>query len=197
MISRELYIDNVKVFDPSDWTPRQEFTDTMGNLDELNTLEKGNLVKALNELMGSIPSEMTVDQELNDKSENPVGNKAVAQAISGLVSKDKKATQTELGLVKVSGDYGIASDNGTIYIQNASLTEIKDKSNVYKPITPGNLDVAVKEALCNNTSALTPEERAGVYSWLGWLGGDMISNDEYEALENKNGLYFVIPNDIE
>jgi len=86
------------------------------------------------------------------------------------------ATTTELGLVMVNGNNGIGvnTENGNLFIKQASNSEIDGKEHSYKPITPENLDYAVKSALTNNANDLSDSERT---SALGWLGAASSSHE--------------------
>ena len=90
------------------------------------------------------------------------------------------ATDTELGLVMVNGNNGIGvnTEDGNLYIKQASNIEIDGKAHSYKPITPENLDYAVKAALTNNANELSDTERA---SALGWLGAAASSHDHVSS----------------
>lgn len=84
------------------------------------------------------------------------------------------ATTTELGLVMVNGNNGIGvnTENGNLFIKQASDSEIDGKAHSYKPITPENLDYAVKSALTNNANDLSDSDRASVLGWLGAAAED-------------------------
>lgn len=79
------------------------------------------------------------------------------------------ATTTEAGLVTVDGTAGIGvnTENGNLFIKQATESEIDDKQHSYKPITPENLDYAVKAGIVNNANALTDDEKAAALEWLG------------------------------
>ena len=84
------------------------------------------------------------------------------------------ATTTELGLVMVDGNNGIGvnTENGNLFIKQASNSEIDGKEHSYKPITPDNLDYAVKSALTNNANELSDAERASALGWIGAAAED-------------------------
>lgn len=153
--------------------------DSKGNVNI--TVEEGGLTPDQKNTLNEIPDIKSKVNQIEQESQSFVKNNQIANS-------------TTLGLVKVFGTYGIAHSAGMLYILTASGADIQAKTNVYKPITPSNLDVAVKEGLCNNAIILTPQERASIQSWL---GGEPISEDEYNELTDKTGLYFVVPKDIE
>lgn len=78
------------------------------------------------------------------------------------------ATSETAGIVMVDGTAGIGvnTENGNLFIKQASNSEIDDKQHSYKPITPENLDYAVKAALVDNANTLSEAERAQVLDWI-------------------------------
>jgi hypothetical protein len=56
------------------------------------------------------------------------------------------ATATKPGIVGINASYGINRNtaNNNLYIIKATDSDINDKTNIYKPIVPANLDYAVK-----------------------------------------------------
>lgn len=79
------------------------------------------------------------------------------------------ATANKLGLVMVNGNNGIGvnTENGNLYINGAETNEIDGKAHSYKPITPDNLDYAVKAGLVNNANTLSSTEKTKVLQWIG------------------------------
>lgn len=75
---------------------------------------------------------------------------------------------TVAGLLAVNKSKGIARANlsPTLEIVPADKTDIPKKISV-KPITPSNLDYAVKVGITTNTETLTDEEKQAVASWIG------------------------------
>jgi hypothetical protein len=96
------------------------------------------------------------------------------------VKKTDYATTKTKGIVNIVDGGGISVNNGAIYTQLASNTEINAKSNSFKIISPKNLDYAVKTAICDNSITLTDEERAAAHTWLG-LGAIDSALDELHA----------------
>lgn len=94
------------------------------------------------------------------------------------------ATTTELGLVMVNGNNGIGvnTENGNLYIRQASNSEIDGKEHSYKPITPANLDYAVKAALVNNAHNLSDSERTSALAWLGAYSKEEVDAAIAEAI---------------
>ena len=84
------------------------------------------------------------------------------------------ATSSTLGAVKVSPNQGISAFSaGDLCIVGANENEIKNKQQSYKPITPKNLDLAVKTSLTTNALELTDEEKQSTKDWLGIDGGKL------------------------
>jgi hypothetical protein len=89
------------------------------------------------------------------------------------------ATPNKGGVVKVGtsafrnkGLY--ISSEGILAIHQATDTEIEGKANIYFPITPNNLDKAVKAGITNNFIDLTEDEKANAQSWLGAASTDSV-----------------------
>lgn len=85
---------------------------------------------------------------------------------------DKNGTA---GIVRIKPSYGItlgrynddSQENDTICTVSATSDEITAKKNTFKPITPSNLDYAVKKALTNSLIEWTDEEKKAVRDLLG------------------------------
>lgn len=103
--------------------------------------------------------------------------KALARTQIGAIGSEDYATKDNGGVVKVNNDlhYGIRIiDNGTIILVPASVTQINNRSantTARTPITPSNVDYAVKEVLINTIIEWTDEEKASARELLGALGG--------------------------
>lgn len=79
----------------------------------------------------------------------------VANNVSGLVTGD-------------NGMRGINfSSNGNPYIVRAVDTEVTAKTSSFKPLTPANIDLAVKTGVTTNTLTLTTAEKETACAWLG------------------------------
>ena len=94
------------------------------------------------------------------------------------------ATENTGGVVKApSSSFGIALNNSKqLYVFEASNSDIASKTNHYRPITPYNLDLAVKTGVTTNTIELTDEEKTSARTWLGTIG------DTDYASEDKTGV---------
>lgn len=80
------------------------------------------------------------------------------------------ATQTAPGLVKINSSLGLyVSPDGQVSIVQAANKVIDDKANKFQPITPYNLDYAVKTGITTNTIELTEDEKAAAREWLGTI----------------------------
>ena len=71
----------------------------------------------------------------------------------------------KFGIGKVGS--GLASNNGTIYVQAATDNMLTAKSNAYNPIAPNKLDLAVKIGITTNTTTLSSAEKENAQNWLG------------------------------
>lgn len=104
------------------------------------------------------------------------------------------ATTETPGLVMVNGNNGIGvnTENGNLFIKQASNNEIDGKAHSYKPITPENLDYAVKAGLVNNTNELSDSERTSVLEWIGAMNSICRRKDDgnvTDLLGCRNGRY--------
>ena len=95
-----------------------------------------------------------------------IGSAAVAVDMTGYVKNTDIASAATPGVV-IAGEGTMMASNGKLNIFKAKDEEIIAKSNSYRPIVPANLDLAVKEGVCNNSITLTDEEKAAVRAWLG------------------------------
>lgn len=82
----------------------------LGDLDDLQTTAKNNLVAAINEARqsGGGGGSVTVDSEMSSTSTNPVQNKVIKTAL------DAKADSEDLAEVATSGSYNDLSNKPTI-----------------------------------------------------------------------------------
>lgn len=116
--------------------------------------------------------------------------------LTGYVKDTDWATNENGGIVKIRSSYGINKYNSDnyIYILKATDAEIAAKTQQYKPIVPSTIDQAVKTGMTTNAIALTDIEKANAKKWLGFSPMTM---EEYEALVDKSGINFVIPDDYD
>lgn len=98
-----------------------------------------------------------------DISDGTSTNKAVtpAQLLNYVKKTDYAVDKGSAGTVYTDrSTYGVgASANGLLFIDGASQAQIKDKGTAYRPITPNNLDYAVKIGLTTNTQTWSNEEK--------------------------------------
>ena len=112
----------------------------------------------------------------------------------GFVKNSDYATPQTAGLVRTQSDLGIKIGTlGQISVNNADNTEIENKAQQYKPITPSNLDYAVKTSLTTNTIELTEEEKTNAQNWIGIT--DLVNKVDKKTIDTKNELERV-KNDI-
>lgn len=80
------------------------------------------------------------------------------------------ASRDNLGVVKTNNLYGVLIENstGALYINRAVEADIDGRNNQWKPITPRNLDYALKRALCDGKGPeYTQEEQLAARERLG------------------------------
>ena len=111
--------------------------------------------------------------------------------LSGYVKDTDWATNEKGGVARINSIYGlIVNASGFLYVNKASQANIEAKTDNYRPIVPSSLDYAVKVAMTTNTIELTPLEKAAAQRWFGITP---ITASEYEALADKSGINYVIP----
>lgn len=99
--------------------------------------------------------------------DNYIANTIVRELV---LSTDYASTDgTVAGLLAVNKNKGIGRENlsPVLEIIRAEDSEILEKTSRYKPITPSNLDYAVKAGVTTNTETLTAEEKAAACEWIG------------------------------
>ena len=99
--------------------------------------------------------------------------------ILGAISVPPATVGGDYGAVKIdSADYGIGiHTNGFLMTSYATTSNITNKNATYKPITPINLDLAVKTGVTTNTITLTDAEKTAALSWLGAQESGSYVND--------------------
>lgn len=93
---------------------------------------------------------------------------ASARTWLNAVGKEDYASSEKAGIAKINLAYGININNQALTILKASDNEVKGKGNLYRPIVPANLDLAVKTGVTTNTIQLTEDEKASAKAWLGY-----------------------------
>lgn len=100
------------------------------------------------------------------------------------------ATYEKAGLVKSQGEsvgIGINPTNGGLYIAPATVDDITKKTVERKPISPANLDYAVKVGITANKETLTEEEKAAACEWL---GVDALIDEKIRAIPHSEEVAF-------
>ena len=109
--------------------------------------------------------------------------------LTGYVKDTDYATTDKAGVVKAG--MGLSMLNGAIQVEYAKENQIEGKSSYRNPITPVNLDLAVKTGITTNQLPLTAEEQQAAKNWLGVVdGGGGGSADIPSALPNPHKLTF-------
>lgn len=96
-----------------------------------------------------------------------------------------------LGIVKADDSSGIQIDNGAMYIDGATNSEIDIREQQHKPITPKNLSYAVKSVVSGTSASdqLAIDELLNVWNWLNI---HICTQAEYDALIDKSGLHIIV-----
>lgn len=73
------------------------------------------------------------------------------------------------GVIKLGSDSTglILSNSGTLQTRRATDADVGSKTQLYRPIVPANLDLAVKTGVTTNTISLTDAEKTDALTWLG------------------------------
>ena len=114
----------------------------------------------------------------------------------GLVSNTDYADNNNFGIVKTDSNYGIQTDNGVLYIYRASAAQIKTRHQ-WAPITPANLDLALKVGMCDGIgSAWTEDEQKSARARMGISEHVTLTQAEYDALVSagtvdENTYYYI------
>ncbi len=107
-----------EVVNPPSGSIINEILYDIGDLTELTTTNKGNLVEAINEVNAKEGGSITVDDELSSVSENPVQNKVIKARFDGL---DQTIADMQTALAgKASTDVATQSANGLMSAQDKS-----------------------------------------------------------------------------
>lgn len=97
---------------------------------------------------------------------------------------------TEYGLVKVNSNKGIYLSNGELAINTATANQIDAKSSNLRPITPYNIDRAVRDGLVSN-SQITDADKASIRQTIGIV---TTTQEEYDLLDapNESTIYLIV-----
>lgn len=90
---------------------------------------------------------------------------------------DVVTKEDDIGPIKYGGSSKgfIIDKDGYLCIQKANDNRVQEKSDSYRPLTPSNIDLAVKVGLTTNTIDLTAEEKNTAADWLGALKGRLVA----------------------
>jgi hypothetical protein len=116
-----------------------------------------------------LATEQQLAQGLNTKQDK--GDYALKEEIpslEGYVKDTDIATSEKAGIAKINLAYGININNQALTVLKASDNEVKGKGNLYRPIVPANLDLAVKTGVTTNTIELSEDEKTNAKNWLGY-----------------------------
>ena len=94
------------------------------------------------------------------------GTKKLEVDLTDYVKKTAYATASVAGVVAANYINGIGVTDGNLFIYAAENGNI-DNRKTNRPITPTNLDYAVKVGVTTNTQTMTGEEKSAALDWLG------------------------------
>lgn len=154
-----------------------DLEDIVGDLDDLTTTAKSNLVAAINEAAQSGGSGSVSDVQIN-------GTSILSSGVANIPFGTHSGT---LGVISAGVTYGTSITNtGQLRISKAASSEIKASSGDYKPIVPSTQREAVFYGLAkaagdttqgnspNAVGTYTDEAKAAIKSMLGVSDGDLI-----------------------
>lgn len=96
-----------------------------------------------------------------------VGTKQIEVDLTEYVKNTDYANNNNFGVVKTDSNYGIQTENGVLYINRASAAQIKTRHQ-WAPITPNNLDFALKTGMCDGVGeAWTEDEKLKAQERIG------------------------------
>lgn len=126
-----------------------------------------NIPKVTTASVGQILEVEEIDEDgkpikwkASDKSEG------IEIDLSEYVKNTDYATSTKAGIVTVPSAFGVQIYNGGLRINAATNSDV-DSKNSSKPITPSNLDYAIKSGLTTNTLEWTDEEKKAARELIG------------------------------
>ena len=124
-----------------------------------------------------------------------LGSPKVVIDLTDYVKNTDYATADKGGVVKINTNYGIqiSPTYNTLQTTPASEANIRNRTNVYNPITPLRLDYAVKVSLTDHTLEWTEEEKTNACNLLGTGKQTTLTQTEYDSLETKdeNTYYYI------
>jgi len=121
-----------------------------------NNVKPLDEIDKINEIIDSIGSSLEGVQ-ING-TDLTVTNKKVNIPLAG--------TNT-IGVAKANAAYGVYNNNGTLTISKATDSQVTGKTSQYRPLTPYNIDLAVKTGITTNNLTLTDAEKTSAKNWLG------------------------------
>lgn len=137
-------------------------TDDNGDLVETDT--SVDKLAYLNNVTGDIQAQLV--GKVNDVT---VSGTSIVDGASKVAEIPIAAQGGDYGLIKLrSSAYGLGVDSsGFTIVNRATTSDIDERTAYYKPITPLNLDYAVKIGITDNKTALTDAEKTSANVWLG------------------------------
>ena len=141
-----------------------------GFIDENGVLQKYDINSLDAPFTASVGQILEVEEI--DENGKPIKWKAsdkgadVEIDLSEYVKNTDYATSTKAGIVTVPSAFGVQIYNGGLRINAATNSDVDDKSSS-KPITPSNLDYAIKSGLTTNTLEFTESEKQAARELIG------------------------------
>jgi hypothetical protein len=161
----------------------------------------------------SIVGKFNIVQGTGNGTDAVMSQDATTKALDGKLDKPEDgvefvkttdyATPKKRGIVIPSAVNGTGTNAiGQLYLIEAFDAELSAKTNHYKPVTPANLDYAVKVGVTTNTITLTEAEKQSAQTWLGVKSElDMLkkaAEGKLYVFKNVSNMapYFTVPSNL-
>lgn len=130
------------------------------------------------------PIELSSEEQDNVQS---VTRAELKNTLQGYAAATRIPSKEQPGVVTVDDDFGITVNPNTkcIEIVNAAEHQIQAKTGTHRPITPSQIDLAVKTGVATNNIPLTADEKKHAQDWLGLL--DIVNNCAGAVTQDVSG----------
>ena len=114
--------------------------------------------------------------------------------LTNYIKNTDYATNSTAGIVSTASNLGTGMSGMNIFVSRATESDISNKTSAYKPITPRDLDYAIKVGMATNTTTLTESQKSNACNWLGTGKMVTLTQVQYDAITTKDAdtYYFII-----
>lgn len=146
---------------------------------------KFNIVQGTGNSTDAVMSQEATTKELEKKVDKPEDGVELVKATD-------YASPSKHGIVMPVAANGTGVNAyGQLYLVEATDAELSAKKNHYKPVTPSNLDHAVKVGTTTNTIELTDAEQKSACDWIGALAKSRFAS-QYGVTLNPYGNPMIV-----